>query len=201
MIRASALHGRSVVDIEAAKKLGEVAALLIDLPGSRIAGLVIAPGKGFMGSRRDLFLPADTVHSIGPDAIMVLGPQTTGDEFAYLTALTALPRLSDLTGRKVVTESGVLLGELTDVLLDERDRSLIGYAFHPTNTAPLFTLLKRTVRSSSLAYVRADAEVHFGSALFVVPDDAVMRVEESAVDERAAPPESTRALRAGEAPH
>jgi hypothetical protein len=94
----------------------------------------------------------------------------------------------------------MLLGEMTDVLLDERDRRLVGYAFHPSNTAPLFTLLKRTVRSNALRYVRADADVHFGSALFVVPDDAVMRVEESAVDERAAPLESAHALRAGEAP-
>jgi len=56
------------------------------------------------------------------------------------------------------------------------------------------------VRSNSLSYVRADADVHFGSALFVVPDDAVMRVEETAVDQRTPALESSRALATGEGP-
>ena len=46
----------------------------------------------------------------------------------YHTAhLDALPRLSELTGRKMVSFGGRLLGAVEDALIDERDGRIIGY--------------------------------------------------------------------------
>src|SRR5438067_6095760 len=134
VIRATTLYGRPVVDLDAAEKLGAVTAVLLHLETRRLGGLVLSPGQAFLGQRQQIFLPASAIHSIGPDAIVVRGPRTTGDEFAFLTSLAALPRLSDLTGRKLVTDSGVYLGVIVDVLVDEVERTVLGYAFDAANT-------------------------------------------------------------------
>ncbi|HLH21933.1 MAG TPA: PRC-barrel domain-containing protein [Chloroflexota bacterium] len=174
MIRASALYGRPVVDATAAEKLGEVAAVLLDPEARHLAGLVISPGRAMIGHRQETYLPASAIRSIGPDAIMVRGPQTTGDEYSFLTALASRPRVTDLTGRKVVTDSGRMLGTVVDMLIDEADGTLLGYTFDAANAPGLFTLLRRTVRSQALDYVRADADIRIGNALLVVPDEAIV---------------------------
>ncbi|HZR98025.1 MAG TPA: PRC-barrel domain-containing protein [Chloroflexota bacterium] len=188
MIRASALYGRPVVDLAAAEKLGEVTAVLLAPEARHLAGLVIAPRRAMIGQRQETYLPASAIHSIGPDAIMVRGPQTTGDEYSFLTALASRPRVADLTGRKLVTDSGLLLGALSDVLLDETDGTLLGYAFDPVNVGGVFTLIRRTVRSQSLDYVRADADIRIGNALLVVPDEAVVHERAQEPDRSPAPP-------------
>src|SRR5437773_7044933 len=113
MIRASELAGRPVIDIDAAEKMGTVEKLILDPDGRRVAGVVIVRGGGFPGNKEHTTIPASAVHTIGPDALTVKRDEAGSADIARLEAL---PRGSDVIGRKVVTQDGRYLGKVDDVL-------------------------------------------------------------------------------------
>ena len=155
MIRATELGGRAVVDMDAAEKVGKVEKVILDPDARRIAGFQVAHGGSLLGSPTRLTLPASSVHAIGPDAITVHGSVVMSD----LSRLESLPRVSDVLGRKVVSEGGRLLGKVDDVLIDGETGGIIGYALS---------------HNSPTSYLRADADFHAGSKLIVAPDSAIM---------------------------
>ncbi len=127
-----------------------------------------------------------SVHAIGPDALTVRRASTTPDLSAHLDSL---PRLSELTGRKMVSHGGRLLGAIEDALVDERDSRIIGYPLDGSAVAAgLERLFALGLRTDRLEYVRADADLRVGTKLVVVPDDAIAAVDE---DQQPALPEGS----------
>src|SRR5437764_12170152 len=119
MIKASHLVGRSVIDMEAAERLGKIKEIIVQRDGERVAGFVVAHGESIVGTggtRR--VIPASALHAIGPDAVTVrasaMKDRSAGD-------LDSLPRMSDVIGHKMVTRSGRLLGSIDDVLINCTD--------------------------------------------------------------------------------
>ena len=64
--RATDVIGRPVVSADSGRKLGTVGDLLIDDAGTAVVGLVVRHGR----LRGEDVLPADAVHSLGPDAVV-----------------------------------------------------------------------------------------------------------------------------------
>src|SRR4051812_35846095 len=124
MIRASELAGRAVIDVDAAEKIGAIDKLILDPDGKRVAGFVVSRGSSLLGNKQPTTIPSSAVHAIGPDAVTVkqaeLGTSDAG-------RLDALPRGSDVIGRKVVTEDGRYLGKVDDVLIEREDGRIFGY--------------------------------------------------------------------------
>ena len=171
MIRAKDLCGRPVVDVDAAEKIGDLDEIILELDTRRVAGLMVSQGPSLIRGER-LFLPAETLHRIGPDAITVRRPIEIAHQVAYLASL---PRPSQLVGRKIVTESGRYVGAVADVLIDGDDCTLLGFAFGGA-IGGVGALLGRG-RSQVRDYVRADSDFRVGHTLIVVPDEAVVRRE------------------------
>src|SRR5262245_53123003 len=74
MIKGSQLIGRSVIDMEAAERLGRIKEIIVQRDGERVAGFIVVHGEtivGTGGKRR--MIPASAVYSIGPDALTVRG--------------------------------------------------------------------------------------------------------------------------------
>src|SRR5689334_12634591 len=115
MLHAKDLHGRAVIDVDQAKKLGAVDEVLLDPNGQRIAGLMVSHGTSFLDKSRSATIPASAVQAIGEDAITV---RQTGEGDELGSDLGSLPRLSKVLGHRVVTQGGKLLGTLEDVLLE-----------------------------------------------------------------------------------
>ena len=170
MIRASDLSGRAVVDMDAAEKLGNVGKVIIDPDGRRVAGFVVTKRTSVFDKRTHVTVSAEAIHAIGPDALTV---HRAGA--ADVSALDALPRVSDVVGRKVVSETGRLLGSVSDVLIDEKDCRIIGYALRDTHAiAGLDGILGRESRDDrAVEYLRADADLRRGPDLIVAPENAV----------------------------
>ncbi|HEY1582328.1 MAG TPA: PRC-barrel domain-containing protein, partial [Chthoniobacterales bacterium] len=84
--------------------------------------------------------------------------------------LEDLPGMSDVIGHKMVTQSGRLLGAIDDILIDEKDGTVIGFVVGEGMKSKLENIFNsdRAVHG----YVRADADLHVGNDLIVVPDDA-----------------------------
>src|ERR1051325_3466491 len=124
MMRASSLRGLAVVALEPAGKVGVVDEVVLDPDARRVAGLVVSRGPSVLGAGHTVLVPAGSLHAIGRDAITVRGLAEIGDP-----RLAALPKLSQVTGRKLVTHAGTALGTIADVLMDPADGRIVGYAF------------------------------------------------------------------------
>src|SRR5881275_2456383 len=172
MIKGSQLLGRSVIDMEAAERLGKIKEIIVQRDGERVAGFILVHGEtivGTAGKRR--MIPASAVHSIGPDAVTV-----RGSAMQEVADLDNLPRMSDVIGHKMVTRSGRLLGSIDDVLINGADGTIIGFAVGEGVRNKLESMLNPQ-RSRVHGYVRADADLQVGNDLIVVPDDALIEGE------------------------
>src|ERR1043166_1629211 len=175
MIKGSQLSGRSVIDMEAAERLGKIKEIIVQRDGERVAGFIGVHGEtivGTGGKRR--MIPASAVYSIGPDALTV-----RASRMQELAELDNLPRMSDIIGHKTVTRSGRLLGVIDDMLISGADGTIIGFVVGEGVRNKLENIFNPQ-RSRVHGYVRADADLHVGKELIVVPDDALMEGEPAA---------------------
>jgi len=175
MIKGSQLVGRAVIDMEAAERLGKIKEIIVQRDGERVAGFVIVHGEtmvGTGGKRRTI--PASAVHSIGPDAMTV-----RGSAMQELAELDNLPRMSDIIGHKMITQSGRLLGVIGDMLINRADGTIVGFVVGEGVRNKLENIFNPQ-RSRVNGYVRADANLQVGKELIVVPDDSVIEGEPAA---------------------
>lgn len=165
MHRISDVIGKTVVSAETGDRLGSVSDTLID--EASVVGLVV--GGGLLAKER--VLPFRDVQTLGGDTVLartgtgIVGPKewrTTGPETS---------RSSALRGRAVVTTGGTRLGEVSDVLIDER-----------TGAFEAFEVSSGGLRSKRSKF-RASSQIRIGADAVVVPEEAIERAEE-----RDAPP-------------
>jgi sporulation protein YlmC with PRC-barrel domain len=109
--RFTAAVGRKVVSRTSAEELGDLAHIVVDVEGRRVASLVV--GKG----RKALVVGWDQVSGFGPDAVMLadddaLHPPRDDDERA------AADGALELVGKRVLSEMGNDLGTLDDIVFD-----------------------------------------------------------------------------------
>jgi len=173
MIKASQLVGRAVIDMEASERLGRIRAIIVQRDGERVAGFIVVHGETFVGTggtRR--MVPASAVYSIGPDAMTMRGSAMS----ERLPELDNLPRMSDIIGHKIITRSGRLLGLIDDMLINGSDGTIVGLVVGEGVRNKLENIFNPQ-RSRVHGYVRADADLHVGRDLIVVPDDALIEGE------------------------
>src|SRR5215218_5868558 len=172
MLQGRELRGRAVLDLAAAEKVGVLNELVLDPSGRRVAGLIIDVLQAPFRERRQLSLASSVIHAVGPDAITI---QRRSEDLLEPWQLASLPRVSHITGRKAVTQSGKLLGTIDDVLIDGHSGQILGYALGTSKPVlPLRSLFSRASKAHRLDYVRADVELSVGPAMVIVPDAAVV---------------------------
>lgn len=170
MIRAKELSGRAVVDVDAAEKLGKIDRIVLDPETRRVAGFVVSKGSSIFNNDKDIVIPASSVHAVGPDAVTVhRTAELAGGAFE------GLPRVSDIAGRKVVSDQGRLMGTVDDVLIDEVDGRIIGYSLSGDGLDDTLRNVGSDDRSDARrsAFLRADANLRAGKDLIVAPEDAI----------------------------
>jgi sporulation protein YlmC with PRC-barrel domain len=86
--------------------------------------------------------------------------------------------MSDIIGHKMITQSGRLLGVIGDMLINGADGSIVGFVVGEGVRNKLENIFNPQ-RSRVHGYVRADADLHVGKELIVVPDDALIEGEPS----------------------
>src|SRR5215813_120192 len=103
--------GRSVISLETANKLGEIADLLIDPLSGELAGVSVQRLDESIGVASML-----DIHDVGPDAVIVDHDQVL--VLVDASPLNTLPMAkNNLIGVKVVTEHGQLLGNISNLFL------------------------------------------------------------------------------------
>lgn len=105
------LIGRAIVSLETANKLGQVSDLLADPISGQLAGLSVQR----LDESYALVSMID-VHDIGPDAIIVERDASLVP--ADNSPIKTLPKAKEnLTGVKVITEHGQLIGNISNLFL------------------------------------------------------------------------------------
>jgi sporulation protein YlmC with PRC-barrel domain len=171
MIRASGLYGRAIVDLDTAERVGDVDEIIVDPSGPGVAGFVVARDRALFGKRKRLIVPMEAIHAVGPDALTIKSAGRYDERSAHLDSL---PRLSELTGRRMVSFGGRLLGAMEDALIDEQDGRIIGYPLEKSGPASwVEAAFGIGWKSDRPDYVRADAGLRIGARLIVVPDEAI----------------------------
>jgi uncharacterized protein YrrD len=126
MRKVSELRGLAVVDVESGTKLGAVDELVVSPEDGRILAVVLK--RGLMGGATS-YVGASDVHAFGADAITVKGHDVARKEDAVDETIREAHRSTRaLVGNKVVTESGALVGTVSDYFVDEESRRVTGIA-------------------------------------------------------------------------
>ena len=175
IIKGNKLVGRAVIDMEAAERLRKSRKSSCNVTASAWLVLSSYMAKRLSqprGKRR--MIPASAVYAIGPDAMTV-----RGSAMQELAELDNPPRMSDIIGHKMVTQSGRLLGVIDDVLINRADGTIIGFVVGEGVRSKLENIFNPQ-RSRVHGYVRAEADLHVGKDLIVITDDALIEGEPGA---------------------
>ena len=170
VIRATELTGHAVVDLDCAERVGRIDRIVLDTDTRQVAAFVVSRGASRAGERSHVTVPASAVHAIGPDALTVHRTQET--DATVLDRIEALPKTSDLIGRKVVSRGGRFLGTIGDVLISRADGRIIGYTLDAHDVLNRIEQLFRRDKKQR-SYLRADVDLRTGKDLVVAPDDAL----------------------------
>jgi uncharacterized protein YrrD len=124
-MRIEELKDRPVMSIASGTKLGSVKDLLLDDSYLQIAALVIGGGGVFGGHKQAIAY--SSIHGIGPDAVMVSGPddvQEVGDGSPLGTA-----HAFDAIRQEVMSESGVNLGRVVEMEFEPQTGAMTSLCF------------------------------------------------------------------------
>lgn len=144
---AESLVGKTVLSLASGNRLGRVSGVNIDPVNGLLVGLALKLEDGDSAE-----LPYESVHSFGRDAVMAESEQAL--RTLHEDVRSAGRNARDLIGTKVVLESGVLLGEIANVLLTLKTPPTVVYE---VRRSMLDRLLGRTFFiPGSVAYVLSD---------------------------------------------
>jgi sporulation protein YlmC with PRC-barrel domain len=108
------LRGRPVITIDGGERMGTVSDGVVDVGQRKLVSLLVTAGGLLGGSRHTL--RTESIHRIGPDAIMV---QNRASLQEGENVPESLVRGSDMRKRSVITESGRELGFVADLHLSD----------------------------------------------------------------------------------
>jgi len=160
-MQASKLKGRAVVVLSNAEKIGQVDDVLFDALFRQVLGFRVKKG-GLLGKTEAL--PRESVTAIGADALTVPSPDMINAEERF-AQLAGAATLSQITGTKVVTEGGQLLGTIAQLDVDDDARTVTSYVLSAS-------LAERVMRHQE-EVVQAGEVVRLGEGGIMVVADAV----------------------------
>ncbi len=160
------VKGTAVVSLADGAKLGAIDRVLLDPQRQEIVGFTFRQGGLFGGKTAGLVDVAD-VHAFGPDAVTVNDVSAVRSELAIDARCDELVDLEDLLKRKVITDGGTYVGQVTSVRFGQDS-----YRLTAIEVSPGFFQDHRLIA--------AEHVVHLGTELIVVSDAVCGRPAEPA---------------------
>jgi uncharacterized protein YrrD len=161
LMTASAINGLPVVTVRSGEDVAQVRDVIYDPAAGRLVGLTLNK-RGFLSGRCREGLPAETIHAIGRDAVMIMDesalmlPDAAPDNVAH----PAVER--NVLGNDVLTESGVSLGTVKDlVLVVGSAGEVVGYHIEKADGGAGYIPLPAQLAVSGSALVVPDVTENF----------------------------------------
>ena len=125
LLRGTDIVGLPVVTV-AGDDIAEVRDVLFDPQAGRVLGFTLNK-RGRLAGRMKAVLSREQVRAVGPDAVMVNADVRLSDP-----AASDADR-GDVISDRVITDSGIQVGTVTDVVIDTADGSVVGYEVLPAD--------------------------------------------------------------------
>ncbi|MDP9402780.1 MAG: PRC-barrel domain-containing protein [Actinomycetota bacterium] len=156
LMHASDISGRPVVTVRGGEDIAEVRDVVYSPESGRLVGLTLNK-RGFLAGRRAEVLPAGQIHAIGRDAVMVGDDSSLADSDAAPDELAHPATERNVLGDDVLTERGVNLGKVKDlVLVVGSSGDVVGYHIDKTG--------------GGRGYIPLPAQLAVSGEFLVVPD-------------------------------
>lgn len=153
--RASELIGRPVITLDGGICLGEVKDVLIDPHDSQLVGFTIR-GQGLFSTANKGVLAAESISSIGRDALMIPSSAALSDQRDEVSRLMAEHK--EVIGKEAVSADGQSLGAVADVIIeiDGPAATVVGYELAGSNGIQVIVPVPQSVAMSGDALVVPD---------------------------------------------
>lgn len=151
-----------VVSISTGEDIAEIRDIVYDAEAGAVVGFTLNK-RGMLSGRRREVLSTANVHAIGHHAVMVTGEEQLLDPAEADEAIAAPEGDRNVIGNDVLTESGVSLGTVVDVVVraapgpEGRAGAVVGYAVKLANGPRHYIPLPAQLAVSGAALVVPDA--------------------------------------------
>ncbi len=151
--------GLPVVSIASGEDVAEVRDVVYDGEAHRLVGFTLNK-RGMFAGRLKAVLAADSVASIGPDAVMIDAESAIDDSGGRPAGLDDLEHARPVIGNRVLSADGSDLGEVVAVILSTGDEPCaVGYELQPADR-------------SDTSFVPISAQMGLSGENLVVPVEA-----------------------------
>ena len=120
MKKGEELVGLSVMTVEKGDLLGEIVDVIYMPVSRKLVGFLITKDKN------KYFIASHNIKEVGRDVVIVNDPDCL-QECHEIPGMGIKCEGNTLAGQKVVTTSGRELGIVSDLVIDEKDLSVVGY--------------------------------------------------------------------------
>ena len=163
LLRASDVSGLPVVSISDGEDIAEIRDVIYDGGSHQLLGFTLNK-RGFFHGKLKERLDATGITSIGPDAVMVADDAELADRSDVAVPLAQPDAGRSVVGVTVLTEAGVQLGTIADViLLADGSPRAVGYQL----TGP-----DLEGRSGDEVFIPISAQMAISGEALVLPADA-----------------------------
>lgn len=128
LVRGTDLVGLPVVTL-AGEDIAEIRDVMFDGEAGHVVGFTLNKRSRLLGGRLREILRADQLHALGPDAAMV----PTDVDLSADSDVASSGGGGDVIADTVMTDSGVRVGTVTDVVVDTGTGKVVGYEVRPVD--------------------------------------------------------------------
>jgi uncharacterized protein YrrD len=163
LLRGADLIGMPVVTM-GGDDIAEVRDVLFDATRGMLIGFTLNK-RGRLSGRMSELLPHANVVAVGPNAIMV---QTTAALVDVLTTDSGGPLpepIGNVLSDRVLTDSGVVIGTVTDVVFENTTNAVVGFEIAPDEQRPS--------RNGRKSYLPLSDTKSVSSDTLIVPSTAI----------------------------
>lgn len=146
------VKGTDVVSLADGAELGEVENVFLEPEAKQIVAFSFKSGGGLFGGKTTNMVEITDVHAIGPDAVTITDASVVRCEMAIGDRTEGLVELDDLLKRKVMTDAGEELGQISAIHFDQGSYALSGIDV----TSGHFHQQKETISSDRIAQIGED---------------------------------------------
>lgn len=120
------LIGKPVISLDTGTQIGETHDIVYSAAAGRLVGFTLLQNAGLFKRGDTFWLPAESIHSIGEDAVTIQSDSTLvaveGDVNDYAAAAG-----QGVLGKRLMTEEGKFLGAIDDVLIERSSMKVVAY--------------------------------------------------------------------------
>ncbi len=161
LLTAAQLRRLPVVTVQGGEDVAEVRDVIYSPEAGSLLGLTLNK-RGFFAGRLREVLPADAIHAIGRDAVMIPDESSLAEPGNAPDAVGQPPSKRNVIGNDVLTEGGVRLGTVRDLALVVGSRGeVVGYQIDKVGGGEGYIPLPAQLAVSGVALVVPNATEDF----------------------------------------